>query len=208
MTVSSHTRWRYLALGDSYTIGEGVESAASFPHQLAARLRGDGFSIDDPEIIARTGWTTDELRTGIRERAPRGPYDLITLLIGVNNQYRGRDLETYRVEFVELLELAIGYAGNRPQRVFVLAIPDWGVTPFAQGRAQISAEIEQFNAVNRAETLRLGAPYIDVMPDSRHAQYDATLLAGDGLHPSAKMYHAWVALLLPSVRELFRQAPT
>lgn len=208
MTASPPTRWRYLALGDSYTIGEGVEPAENFPQQLAARLRGEGFSVADPEIIARTGWTTDELRAGIRERAPRGPYDLVTLLIGVNNQYRGRDTETYRAEFAELLELAIAFAGNRPQRVVVLSIPDWGVTPFAQGRANVGAEIERFNAVNRAETLSLGAHYIDIMPDSRRARHDATLIASDGLHPSAKMYRAWVEQLLPYARELLRQAPT
>ncbi|MBI4674773.1 MAG: SGNH/GDSL hydrolase family protein [Chloroflexi bacterium] len=197
---------RYLALGDSYTIGEGVEPHECFPHQLAARLRGEGFLLDDPEIIARTGWTTDELRAGIQARAPRGPYDLVTLLIGVNNQYRGRDVENYRVEFVDLVERAIVFAGNRPARVVVLSIPDWGVTPFAAGRANISAEIDAFNAVNRAETLRLGAQYLDITRAARQARHDATLIAGDGLHPSPKMYRAWVEQLVPYVLELAHKA--
>jgi lysophospholipase L1-like esterase len=123
----------------------------------------------------------------------------------VNNQYRGRDAETYRAEFVDLLEQAIAFAGNHPAQVLVLSIPDWGVTPFARGRSNVSAEIDAFNAANRAETLRLGAQYLDLTPGSRRARDDATLLARDGLHPSAKMYDAWVEQLLPFALDILRE---
>jgi lysophospholipase L1-like esterase len=188
---------KFLALGDSYTIGESVLPEERWPVQLTALLRARGGQIDDPEIIAKTGWTTDELATAIAHAHPQPPYDLVSLLIGVNNQYRGYGLETYREEFVALLEQAIAFAGGHPDRVLVLSIPDWGVTPFGakdgRGRtpAQISAEIAAFNAVNRAETLRLGAHYVNITPISIEAQADRTLLAEDQLHPSGKMYALW-----------------
>ncbi|WP_282298557.1 GDSL-type esterase/lipase family protein, partial [Stenotrophomonas sp. PS02289] len=122
---------RYLALGDSYTIGEGVAEQGRWPVQLSAALRAAGVDIADPQIIATTGWTTDELDAGIDAAAPQGPFDLVTLLIGVNNQYRGRSVDEYRTQFSALLQRALGFAGQRAQRVLVLAIPDWGVTPFA-----------------------------------------------------------------------------
>jgi lysophospholipase L1-like esterase len=124
------------------------------------------------------------------------------LLIGVNNQYRGRDAEKYRVEFAGLLERAIAYAGNTPARVIVLSIPDWGVTPFARGRQNVSAAIDAYNKINRAETIARGARHLDITPASRRAQFDATLLARDGLHPSAKMYAEWVQALAPLAREI------
>lgn len=197
---------RYLALGDSYTIGEAVAHDEAFPHQLGARLRAEGFGLAPPEIIARTGWTTDELRAALDAHLPQETYDLVTLLIGVNNQYRGRDAENYRVEFAELLERAIAYAGNAPARVIVLSIPDWGVTPFARGRQNVSAEIDAFNAINRAETLARGARYLEITHASRRAQHDASLLASDELHPSAKMYGEWAREILPLAREILRAA--
>src|ERR1039458_8430091 len=124
---------RFLALGDSYTIGETVDSAGRWPVQLAKALRGRKLSVGDPEIVARTGWTTDELAAGIQNAAPGGPYSLVSLLIGVNNQYRGRDAEKYRAEFKSLLAQAVEFAGGKASRVVVLSIPDWGVTPFAGG---------------------------------------------------------------------------
>jgi lysophospholipase L1-like esterase len=190
---------RFLALGDSYTIGESVAVADRWPNQLANHLRNKGVDVASPEIIAKTGWTTDELSSAIDAAKPQGPYALVTLLIGVNNQYRGRDAVQYRKEFAALLQRAIGFAGGNPKRVVVVSIPDWGVTPFAasRDRAKIGAEIDRFNAINAEETKRAGAPYADVTPVSRRAATDTTLVAPDGLHPSAKMYAQWVAVILP-----------
>jgi len=190
---------RFLALGDSYTIGESVAAADRWPNQLALQLRKNGIDIGYPEIIAKTGWTTDELSSAIDAAKPHGPYALVTLLIGVNNQYRGREAEQYRREFVALLQRAIAFAGNDPKRVLVVSIPDWGVTPFAasRDRAKIGAEIDHFNAINAEETKRPGARYADITPISRHAATDAALVAPDGLHPSATMYTEWVRIILP-----------
>jgi lysophospholipase L1-like esterase len=191
---------RYLALGDSYTIGEAVHAAERFPEQLAAALRAAGLALDPYEIVAQTGWTTDELAAALRTNLPQGPYDLVTLLIGVNNQYRGRTPQDYKPEFVALLEKAIGWAGNRPDHVIVVSIPDWGVTPFGKDRRSVGAEIDAFNAVNRAEAARLGAHYVDITPLSRQAREDRTLTAEDGLHPSGKMYARWVERIAPVAR--------
>lgn len=183
-----------LALGDSYTIGEQVYSADRWPVQLARALRARKLDVDDPEIIARTGWTTDELAAGIAMAAPGNSYDLVSLLIGVNNQFRGRDAERYRDEFKSLLAQAIEFAAGRAGRVVVLSIPDWGVTPFAAGRdrAKITAGIDRFNAINREETLRAGARYVDVTPASREVREG--WVAADGLHPSARQYARWTEL--------------
>jgi lysophospholipase L1-like esterase len=195
---------RFLALGDSYTIGEGVAEAERWPVQLAARLRERGVSIDDPEIIARTGWTTDELSAAIDDADPRGPYDLVSLLIGVNNQYRGREAEEYRAELTALLCRAIAFAGGDASRVLVLSIPDWGVTPFAEGRdrARIAAEIDVYNAINREEAARAGARYVDVTPQTRAAGADPAFLVSDGLHPSGRSYAEWARLALPAALEV------
>ncbi len=189
---------RYLALGDSYTIGESVTEMERWPVQLAALLREQGFDAGPPQIIARTGWTTDELSDAIDLARPQGPYELVSLLIGVNNQYRGRPLAEYREQFAALLQRAIDLASGDARRVLVLSIPDWGATPFADGqdRAGIGAEIDEFNRVNTQETARLGAHYVDVTPESRLAPNDPGLIAGDGLHPSGKMYAEWARLAL------------
>lgn len=189
---------RYLALGDSYTIGESVEEAGRFPNQLAALLANEGVTVD-VKIIARTGWTTDELWQGIQAESVTPPYDMVSLLIGVNNQYRGRGIEEYREGFVFLLNKAIEYAGGDVKRVIVFSIPDWGVTPFAAGRdaAQIASEIDTFNQVNLEENQKAGAHYVDVTPVSRKAKDDPSLVAGDGLHPSGKMYAEWAKSALP-----------
>jgi lysophospholipase L1-like esterase len=191
---------RFLALGDSYTIGESVAAAERWPVQLAARMRAAGVAMENPLIIATTGWTTDELADAIARRKPEGPFALVSLLIGVNNQYRGRGLDEYRTEFAALLEQAIAFAGGEPQRVLVLSIPDWGVTPFAANRhtERVASEIDAFNAVNAQESARLGARYVDITPISRQAAADPALLAADGLHPSGKMYTAWVEVALPA----------
>lgn len=190
---------RYFALGDSYTIGESVDPEERFPHQLAREL-----GLSEPLIIAKTGWTTDELGNALDTVRLAGPYDLVTLLIGVNNQYRGRDAEQYRGEFAELLRRAIGFAGDDATKVVVVSIPDWGVTPFAEGRdrAKIAAEIDHYNAINREEASRAGARYVDITPISRGG--DPALVAGDGLHPSGKQYGEWVKLILPEARAALR----
>ncbi|HEX6036917.1 SGNH/GDSL hydrolase family protein [Longimicrobium sp.] len=194
---------RFLALGDSYTIGEGVDEADRWPVRLAGLLRERGIAIDEPEIIARTGWTTDELSAAIDEANPRGPYALVTLLIGVNNQYRGRDAEEYRAQFTDLLRRAVGFAGGDARRVIVLSIPDWGVTPFAEGRdrARIAAEIDVYNAINRDEAARAGARYVDVTAQTRSAGADPAFVVGDGLHPSALSYAEWARLALPEAEQ-------
>jgi lysophospholipase L1-like esterase len=193
---------RYLALGDSYTIGESVAEAARWPVQLVARLRAGSVPLAEPQIVAQTGWTTDELMAGIETAEPHGPFDLVSLLIGVNNQYRGRSQAEYRQQFATLLQQAVSFARDQPHRVIVLSIPDWSVTPFAAGRDrdQIAAEIDAFNAINRIETERLGAHYVDITPTSRQAQTNPELTAEDGLHPSGQMYAAWVELVLPVAR--------
>jgi lysophospholipase L1-like esterase len=199
---------RYLGLGDSYTIGEGVRPEERWPLQLVALLRQQGFDLDPPQIIAVTGWTTDELSAGIDQAAPLGPFDLVSLLIGVNNQYRGRHLDEYRAQFTALLERAIGFAGGQASQVLVLSIPDWSVTPFASKRdpSAISAAINQFNTVNAGAALRAGARYVDVTPASRLAAGDRGLLAADGLHPSGKLYGDWARLALTEARAGLEQA--
>lgn len=191
----------YLALGDSYTIGESVPASASFPFQLQAALNLGGKPTAVPQIIAKTGWTTGELKAAIQEKNLKQTFDLVTLLIGVNNQYRGLSIDAYRLEFSQLLQMAIGFAGGDVKKVYVLSIPDWGVTPFAQGRnrAEIAQQIDAFNAVNKEETLKLGVAYVDITPGSRLAATDLSLLAEDGLHPSGKMYAEWVKQLLPVI---------
>lgn len=189
----------FLALGDSYTIGESVATSERWPVQLARLLREQQINLDDPVIIARTGWTTAELSDGIDRAKPQGVYELVSLLIGVNNQYRGRSEEEYRREFAAILQRAIAFADQKPARVLVLSIPDWGVTPFAKGRdrAAIGAAIDRFNAINCEEMERAGAQYVDVTPISRQAVNDPALIARDGLHPSGKMYAEWARLALP-----------
>jgi lysophospholipase L1-like esterase len=199
---------RFLALGDSYTIGEAVDATDRWPVRLVSRLRESGLDVADPVIVARTGWTTDELNAAIDAAQLDAVFDLVTLLIGVNNQYRGRSAEEYRAEFRALLQRAILFGGSEPRRVLAVSIPDWGVTPFATGSgrdvARISAEIDAFNVVGHAEASRAGAKFVDVTPISRRASSDKNLIAGDGLHPSAAMYEEWAATVLPSAIEVLR----
>ena len=197
---------RYLALGDSYTIGESVLERERWPNQLADMLRERGHPVD-VTMIACTGWTTSELAEGIRAAHLDGTFDLVTLLIGVNNQYRGLTLNEYRVEFDSLLEQAIQFAGGDPKRVLVLSIPDWSVTPFAAGRdrARVSAEIDAFNALNRDWSARAGVRYVDVTPVSRLASDDPSLLAPDGLHPSGRMYARWADLGLSEAQAALKR---
>lgn len=197
----------YLALGDSYTIGESVAENDRWPVQLSKSLTKSGVEVASPQIIARTGWTTDELKAKIISENITKTYDLVSLLIGVNNQYRGRSVEQFRTEFVDLLETALKFAGNKPERVFVVSIPDWGVTPFG-GKGQnktISEEIDLFNKVKKEETEKKGILYIDITPISRQAINDATLIATDALHPSGKMYQQWVEKILPELLNKIKQ---
>ncbi|WP_443937515.1 SGNH/GDSL hydrolase family protein [Pedobacter sp. MW01-1-1] len=189
------TGYSYLALGDSYTIGEAVQPAESFPFQMQKMLGEKGIIVHDPKIIATTGWTTDELQKAIKEAHLTQKFNLVTLLIGVNNQYRKYPLNTYKKEFSELLQTAIDFADGQKENVFVVSIPDWGVTPFAKdadrSKAQIAAEIDLFNAANKEITLAKGIAYVDITPHSREAEKDKALIASDGLHPSGKMYAFW-----------------
>lgn len=196
----------YLALGDSYTIGEGVAEDGRWPVQLARALRDEGIELADPRIIATTGWTTDELAAAIDAAGPLGTYDLVSLLIGVNNQYRERGVEEYRGQFEALLRRAIGLAGGRADRVLVLSIPDWGVTPFAaasgRDRGVIAAELDAFNAAARVACRAAGVAFVDITPVSRARGHEPEMLAADGLHPSAAMYALWAQLVLPVARDL------
>ncbi|MGE5643420.1 MAG: SGNH/GDSL hydrolase family protein [Byssovorax cruenta] len=194
---------RHLALGDSYTIGEGVPSADRWPDQLAALLEGEGIQTD-VTVIARTGWTVDELWEGIQANPPGGPYELVTLLIGVNDQYRDYPPDGYRNDFRFILGKAVEYAGGNANKVIVLSIPDWGITPFAatRDRQRISQQIDEFNAINLAETKNAGAHYVDVTEISRMAKDDLDLITGDRLHPSGKMYAMWVEKVLPVAEEI------
>jgi lysophospholipase L1-like esterase len=196
----------YLALGDSYTIGEGVAEDGRWPVQLARALRDEGIELADPRIIATTGWTTDELAAAIDAAGPLGTYDLVSLLIGVNNQYRERGVEEYRGQFEALLRRAIGLAGGRADRVLVLSIPDWGVTPFAaasgRDRGVIAAELDAFNAAARVACRAAGVAFVDITPVSRARGHEPEMLAADGLHPSAAMYALWAQLALPVARDL------
>ncbi|TAN05425.1 MAG: SGNH/GDSL hydrolase family protein [Rhodanobacteraceae bacterium] len=193
----------FLALGDSYTIGEGVAAAERWPAQLAVRLRDEGIDIADPQIVATTGWTTDELSAAMDAATFVPPYALVTLLIGVNNQYRGRPLDEYRAQSRALLQRAIGFAGGDAKHVVVVSIPDWGVTPFAVSEgcdaALVAHGVDAFNAAARAEVEATGARWVDVTGISRAPESRNELVA-DGLHPSGVQYARWVAAILPVAR--------
>lgn len=196
MTTDS-TLITYLALGDSYTIGESVPEASRFPVQTAHLLAARGIQLAPPRIIARTGWTTDELDAAIQAENITETYDLVTLLIGVNDQYRGRTLSEYIPGFTKLLEQAIHFAGDRPGRVVVLSIPDWGVTPFAEGkdRETIAEEIDAYNAANKKIAAHYKVHYIAITEDTRKAATDAGLIASDGLHYSPRAMAVWAGKL-------------
>ena len=197
------TKPTFLALGDSYTIGESVAADLRWPALLQKTLLAKGIPLGSPTILAKTGWTTDELQTAMDQFKFNPTYDLVSLLIGVNNQYRGRSADQYRKEFTSLLSQAITLSGNRPAHVLVVSIPDWGVTPFAEGRdrAKIAREIDQFNQVNREEAQRAGVLYLDITDISRQPRPE--FIASDGLHPSGLMYQAWVDRLIQQYPNLF-----
>jgi lysophospholipase L1-like esterase len=197
----------YLALGDSYTIGESVPESQRWPVQLAEKLRFDGYDVAPPEIIAQTGWRTDQLRAAIAAANLRESYGLISLLIGVNNEFQGRDTTAYRSEFTQLLETAIALADGRPERVFVLSIPDYAYTPFGQTRpnpARISERLDAYNAINEEISAAYGVAWFNITPISRRGLAEPAFVAGDGLHPSGQQYTEWVELIRSGVGELLR----
>jgi len=198
MTTDSIT---YLALGDSYTIGQSVPQAESYPYQLTASLSAEGFKTRNPDIIAITGWTTDDLIDAIAASTFKSKqYSFVTLLIGVNDQYQGMSQANYTIKFAQVLNTAISYAQGDPNRVFVLSIPDYGVTPFADGNdATIGPQIDQFNKINETISNKAGVHYLNITSISRQAANDSQLIAPDGLHPSGIMYGLWVNMLEPLV---------
>ena len=196
----------YLALGDSYTIGEGVEESGRWPMQLARDLRADGMAMADPRIIAKTGWSTDELSAAMDACEPLGDWDVVSLLIGVNDQYRGHAVDDYQASFARLLHRAIALASAESKQVFVLSIPDWGVTPFARAErrssTRIATELDAYNAAARDICEAHGVAFIDITRVSRELGAQPLMLVEDGLHPSAVLYAAWTRLALPTVRKL------
>ncbi len=194
----------FLALGDSYTIGEQVMLQENFPYQTVQLLRKKNIEIAAPEIIAKTGWTTDELNTTIEQTTFLKEYDFVSLLIGVNNQYRGRTAENFELEFVALLKKAIVFVGNEAKKVFVLSIPDWGLTPFAADRdtAAITKEIDLYNAVCKKIVLQFDCNFIDITKAQRTDAHNPEMLAPDGLHPSALEYKKWALQLSNKINEL------
>ena len=192
---------KFLALGDSYTIGESVPEEGRWPEQLAKTLRDKGERIEKPRIIAVTGWRTDQLRKAIEEAHLKNEYGLVSLLIGVNNQYQNKSIESYTLEFEELLQAAVDLGGGKRENVFVVSIPDYGFTPFGKSKqTEISKSIDQFNNVNREITLRKGIKYINITDLTREGLAKPEYVAGDGLHPSGKMYSLWVERMLVALR--------
>jgi len=194
-------KFSYLALGDSYTIGEQVLPGENFPNQSIELLRKKGLQFDPPQIIAKTGWTTDELDAAINEAGISGQYDIVSLLIGVNNQYRGRPVKNFEIEFEHLLQRAIQFANNKPDRVFVLSIPDWGITPFAEGRdrKQVAEEIDAYNYICETSAKQFLANFINITVSQREDGTKAEFLAADGLHPSGKEYKKWATKLADAI---------
>ena len=191
----------FLALGDSYTIGESVPIYHSFPYQTVQLLRKKGMQVHAAEIVAKTGWTTDELMAGIEKTVFEKNYDIVTLLIGVNNQYRGKAADAYAIEFEALLNKAIAFAAGNKKHVYVLSIPDWGATPFAEGRdrKKIAAEIDVFNSINRKITEAKDITYISITEGTREVPTNPKLVAKDGLHPSGDDYARWAEKLSTAI---------
>lgn len=194
---SAYKTFRFLALGDSYTIGESVDEKGRWPVQLVDSLRKRGVEISDPEIIARTGWRTDELAASVKDKKPAKDFDLVSLLIGVNNQYQGKSVKSYEPEFEALLKTAIEHAGGDKDKVFVVSIPDYGYTPFGKPKQKkITKELEGYNDANKRITDAHGISYYNITDTSQHGFKDPDLVAGDKLHPSAKQYSLWVEVIL------------
>ena len=203
--VSDEKKYRFLALGDSYTIGEAVPENECWPMQLVEMLNAAGKPFSKPQIIATTGWTTDELIAAIKIENPQGPFDLVSLLIGVNNQYRGYSKEIYAKEIEDLLDQAIDFAGKITNHVVVVSIPDWGATPFAKdrNREEIAKQIDEYNTINREISLQKGVHYVDITPGSRLSLSDYSLVTTDELHPSGKEYLKWTEEIYKIVAPIY-----
>jgi lysophospholipase L1-like esterase len=196
-----------LALGDSYTKGESVPSTLNFPNQLQSQLLAAGYKVSGLRIIAQTGWRTDQLKNAIlnqNQDIKDSVFSIVTLCIGVNNQYQSGNPDTYRTEFEQLLQIALARAGGKRERVFVISIPDYAYTPFGQGNATISNEIDQYNTINQSITLQYGIAYVNITDISRGGLQIPGLVASDGLHPSSTQYTAWVNRLLPYVKTVLK----
>ena len=189
--------YTYLALGDSYTIGEKVPSEENFPNQVVSILRKKEFDFATPRVVAKTGWTTDELQLGINKSKLETRYDFVSLLVGVNNQYRGREASDYKQEFESLLQQALKFAGNNPKRLIVLSIPDWSITSFAEGkdRQMIALQIDEYNKINKQVADKYRVHYINITLRTRQAAANIELLAEDCLHPSGKEYKKWAVVV-------------
>lgn len=201
MSAQNNQHLKYLALGDSYTIGESVAEKERWPVQLAEQLRAKGTKIDSPRIIATTGWRTDNLKNAINIAQIKETYDLVSLLIGVNNQYQGKAVDQYAIEYEDLLKTAIALAGGKKEKVFVVSIPDYGFTPFGKPKQEkISKELDEFNEVNKRITESYGIQYFNITDISRHGFEDPELVASDGLHPSGKQYKLWVDKIVKGLK--------
>lgn len=202
------TGLRMLALGDSYTIGQSVSEADRYPVQLVKKLcTNEHICFDNPEIIATTGWTTGNLLDAVSPEGPTGPYQAVTLLIGVNNQYQGRSADEYKAQFTTLLQKSIALAGNQPAHVLVLSIPDYSVTPFGQSTGNAAAivrSIDSFNTICHQLSVIYKVNWLDVTAESRKAAADPTLIAADGLHFSGKEYEIWAHLMEPVIKGMVR----
>lgn len=200
----ANIQYSYLALGDSYTIGESVSEKDRWPVQLSDSLSSIGFKVSPPTIVATTGWTTAELKDGIKKAELNSSYDLVSLLIGVNNQYRGYDLDIYKVEFRELVEQAIAFANGDSTRVFVVSIPNYGVTPFGiqKGEEKIRTELLEYDAIAEQISSEYGIPFVNITPISENAKTNPDLIADDQLYPSGKMYTKWTSEIIPVATSL------
>lgn len=194
--------YSYLALGDSYTIGEKVTQEENFPNQAVGMLRESGLDFASPKIVAKTGWTTDELQAGIKKAKLESHYDFVSLLVGVNNQYRQRTVADYILQFESLLDQALKFARNNNNRVIVISIPDWGITPFANGRdrEKIASEIDEYNRANKEIADKYNVHYINITLGNRKAGAGKEMVTRDGLHPSGKEYYKWAAELAAVIK--------
>lgn len=206
MNTTNDTGKRYLALGDSYTIGQSVAENERFPAQTVALLRAQNITIKDPQYIAVTGWTTANLMAAINSQNPQGPFDAVTLLIGVNDQYQGVDTATYKTRFTPLLNKAVQLAGGKAMHVFVLSIPDYSVTAFVPqaDKARVRREVDIFNAINKQVTLQNNIAYIDITPSTLQGETNPSLIASDGLHPSGLEYKKWAEMLAPLMKQVLQ----
>ncbi|MEY4552104.1 MAG: hypothetical protein RL099_432 [Bacteroidota bacterium] len=195
----------YLALGDSYTIGTSVDAADSYPNQTFQLLRGAKFNMNSVQIIAKNGWTADDLKNGLASADKKSVYQVVTLLIGVNNQYQGRPIKDFETAFVSLLQSAITLTGNKAKRVFVISIPDWGITPFASGRdrKEIATEIDNYNLICEKNAKAYGAHYINITDAYRLDGNKPDYLSYDGLHPSKLEYNKWAIKLTQQITNVF-----